>query len=505
MKKLLCSILAAVMLLTCVGCGGGDTASGSGANVDGEADYPVLRFHMISLTGEARPKQEEVIEALNEVLREKAQAEVEPVWVSFSEMSQQLNLMLTGGDDSLDFFCSFWYEPVSNLVSSGQVIALDDLAAEYGQETLDLFEGYEDVLNCGRVDGKLYGIPSVTAWTNQNFYFAMKEDVEKANVDLSHVTDIDSLTDALLTLKEANPDHYYIPGATEPYLIPQAIDNMGDQNNLGVLTDPANSTTVENYYESDFFLNLLENVKIWQENDIISPDPMSNTNPTLGSIRAGIASGTTGYSWSPEEFVYEGNLSMDYGGEIAGTAISPKYITTGSATTYMWHITPFCDDPAAAMRVLNVLFTDPEAATLFAYGIEGVTYQMDENGMATFMDGEDNNNSGWNNGVGSNIVCNFTLAPVWDTQAPDKNEQMIQCNEEAVKSQALGFSFNSEPVSGQVAACANVVAQYYLPLMNGVVDIDEVLPVFQQALHDAGIDDIIAEKQAQLDAWLASK
>ena len=42
-------------------------------------------------------------------------------------------------------------------------------------------------------------------------------------------------------------------------------------------------------------------------------------------------------------------------------------------------------------------------------------------------------------------------------------------------------------------------------LDNGEVDIDEVLPVFQQALHDAGIDDIIAEKQAQLDAWLAAK
>ena len=31
------------------------------------------------------------------------------------------------------------------------------------------------------------------------------------------------------------------------------------------------------------------------------------------------------------------------------------------------------------------------------------------------------------------------------------------------------------------------------------------LPVFQKALHDAGIDAVIAEKQAQLDAWLAAK
>ena len=47
--------------------------------------------------------------------------------------------------------------------------------------------------------------------------------------------------------------------------------------------------------------------------------------------------------------------------------------------------------------------------------------------------------------------------------------------------------------------------QYYLPLINGEVDVDEILPVFQKALKDAGIDAIVAEKQAQLDAWLAAK
>ena len=72
-------------------------------------------------------------------------------------------------------------------------------------------------------------------------------------------------------------------------------------------------------------------------------------------------------------------------------------------------------------------------------------------------------------------------------------------------SKALGFTFDPSPVADQVTACANVIAQYYLPLINGEVDIDSVLPVFQQALRDAGIDNIIAEKQAQLDAWLASK
>ena len=80
-----------------------------------------------------------------------------------------------------------------------------------------------------------------------------------------------------------------------------------------------------------------------------------------------------------------------------------------------------------------------------------------------------------------------------------------QTNKEGIPSLALGFSFDPTPVADQVTACTNVYNQYYLPLINGEVDIDEILPVFQKALKDAGIDAIVAEKQAQLDAWLAAK
>ena len=49
------------------------------------------------------------------------------------------------------------------------------------------------------------------------------------------------------------------------------------------------------------------------------------------------------------------------------------------------------------------------------------------------------------------------------------------------------------------------IEQYRLPLENGVIDPDENLPKFRQALKDAGIDTVIAEKQRQLDEWAATK
>lgn len=56
-------------------------------------------------------------------------------------------------------------------------------------------------------------------------------------------------------------------------------------------------------------------------------------------------------------------------------------------------------------------------------------------------------------------------------------------------------------VKTEVAAVQAVLDQYRLPLENGVIDPDENLPKFINALKEAGIDTVIAEKQRQLDEW----
>ena len=110
---------------------------------------------------------------------------------------------------------------------------------------------------------------------------------------------------------------------------------MGDDNYLGVILDPENSTTIENYYESDYFLNFLENVKIWKENDLICPDPMSNDNAILGNLSNKITYGITGYDYNLENTIYEAEKQDSYDGPIVGTQIGEKYLTTANASTYI--------------------------------------------------------------------------------------------------------------------------------------------------------------------------
>jgi len=53
----------------------------------------------------------------------------------------------------------------------------------------------------------------------------------------------------------------------------------------------------------------------------------------------------------------------------------------------------------------------------------------------------------------------------------------------------------------QISACNNVCSKYLAPLMLGMGD-EKMHEDFLAELKLAGVDDIIAEKQAQLDAWL---
>ena len=162
MKKTIALLLAASTLASLTACGGAGSSSGtssgtnSGSTSSGE--YPVVRWaysRMFSTDSEAK-----VEEAMNEILRETCQAEIDLVPLDFSSMSQQLNLLLSGGSDSIDVFSSFWYLPMNTLYANGQLADMTELLEEY-PEVLELFSDIPEALECCKIDGKYYKVPNL--------------------------------------------------------------------------------------------------------------------------------------------------------------------------------------------------------------------------------------------------------------------------------------------------------------------------------------------------------
>lgn len=92
-------------------------------------------------------------------------------------------------------------------------------------------------------------------------------------------------------------------------------------------------------------------------------------------------------------------------------------------------------------------------------------------------------------------------AYVWQGNAADLNDQTIAFNKNALKSKALGFSWDPTSVKDNISALTNVKNQYEVSLEDGVSNPETVLPKFISALKAAGMGAVVKEKQKQLDTW----
>jgi putative aldouronate transport system substrate-binding protein len=99
---------------------------------------------------------------------------------------------------------------------------------------------------------------------------------------------------------------------------------------------------------------------------------------------------------------------------------------------------------------------------------------------------------------------NQYLVPPWEGNLPDLRTISLRLNQNAPLSPILGFSYDPTPVSLEITAVANVIAQYSPGLRSGSVDPGENLPKFIKALDDAGAQKMVDEMQRQLDAWRAA-
>ena len=186
--------------------------------------------------------------------------------------------------------------------------------------------------------------------------------------------------------------------------------------------------------------------------------------------------------------------------EIIGIKLGTDIVTTSSIQTAMWSIPYQAQDPERSMMLLNLLFTNEEFFNTICWGIEGVHYQKTDDGHITFADGLDASTSGWYINIGW-VLGNQFLSYLWEGNSLDLWEQTKAYNDSAKLSECAGFVFDSSPVKNEYAACQAVVTEYRRGLETGTKDVTE-LDKFIEKLVAAGVDKVIAEKQAQLDAFL---
>jgi putative aldouronate transport system substrate-binding protein len=163
----------------------------------------------------------------------------------------------------------------------------------------------------------------------------------------------------------------------------------------------------------------------------------------------------------------------------------------------MVSITKNSEDPERAMQFMNLMYTDKDIANLISLGVEGKHYVKKQDNIIALPEGVKQSGYAFNQWeVGNNF-----LTYVWEGTDPNIWELMKKHNENAVKSTAIGFTFNVEPVKTEIAAASNVLNQYKVGLESGTLD-PALTTEFNTKLRAAGLDKIMVEKQKQFDEWL---
>ena len=463
---------------------------------EGEADHIIVTYLTLGTTPADLTL---VTNAVNEQTIPEIGVEVEFKPVSaFDAMSQFPTWLATG--ETIDLMMPLMQD-INTYVNQGLIEPLDDLISENAPYIKQLTEeGYTFASN-NTINGSIYAITTIPNVSGIGGSFLIKEKyLEEAGfqMDPQKVYTLDDLTDLFAQIKALHPDMY--PAGvvttgrsdTEFSYASGIYDSLGNKAFTGVLMG-TDGTTVTNIFETEEYKDYLEHLREWFLAGYIHPDAATTDSSIESMLNAGVSSGY---------FMVSAPIQKDEG----EAQIRLTDVRLGSQGAGGWVIPITSEEPEAAMRFLNKVWEDSELANLTQWGIEGKHYKIldDSIGLIGFADGIDAGTSGYYNTLG--LYGDTRKLYVWNAGQNQAENDAYTQEAMANPTQGVGMIYNpSEVMTAKITAIQAVVAQYLPALEAGSVDLDTYYPEFINALKAAGIDEVIADKQAQFDQWRENK
>lgn len=510
-RRWIAMLMALSVTVGLCGCGGAaadssrkesgteSTASGEDAKVSAECEQVTFAYATMNNV----PTEESVDtveEAINEITREKIGVEVTLKPISLMDYSQSVSLSLQAGE-KIDIFQSIY--DFTNCVSTGMAMDITELSKEYAPGTVELIG--EEWLKATSYEGKLYGFPTYKPVGGYAQFVCRQDIVEELGVDFSGVHTSADLTDIFAQVHEAHPEMTVLAPNGQGKLGEASqwhgVDWLSDSDDraFGVLI--GDDMTVQDYYSSEKFTTSVNLIRDWYEAGYIMKDAATTTSTVSELMASGNCFGHFTVNANPPTDLAQ-TMSGMYGFPVQAVKVGEPYLSTANINMVTWMLAANTKVPEAAMKFLDLTYTDADVCNLLIYGIEGRDYVLDEEGYASYPEGQDPATVPYTAQMSSGILGNaFIMHPAVGSNK-ETGKILLEENKNLESSPAMGFIFDASGVGTQYTAVNNVASQYLPGLLCGSVDPETEIPAFINALNDAGYQDIIAAKQEQLDAWL---
>ena len=486
MKKMLSVLLAVTMLLTL----------SAGVFAEGEtAEYPWPKYDEIKTVtvwfavNYDCPDVELVQDAINAISEERYGIHYNFVVLSWGQFESQLNLALMG-DGECDVFLNWNVMPT---FQNGQLYDMTDFFnSDPLTDTIGEWDYRIQRRNC--VDGKVCALQNLYDFGHYLSLNITEDVAEFYGIEEHTELSLAEIDELLGKIKVDFPDRY--PLAPGQPLISDfwTWDTAGDNVASGVLPNRGQDEELklECIFDNEDYITAANYTRSWYEKGYVTPDVLSNTTTGFASLSSGQAA-----------------CSFDtYGINPIAGAVRTRVKEIGcwcqSSTGYGYSINSLTKNPEAAYRALTLFWYDDEIATLLNNGIEGVTYTKNDDGTISYISG-DPATCGWGAATMYWVFPGAEKARPIDSNGPTFYDDLYELNNNMLLSKAYGFIYNPDNEYDAWVACSSVIQNYFHLLTSGAVDIESTLAEAKQAWLDAGGEQLMADKQAQLDAWLANQ
>ena len=487
MKKLLALVLALVLLM----------AMGIAS-----AEEPVKLTWWLFTSGDGPVDWQEVEDKLNEISIKEIGVEIDYEYKNFD----QINLAMQSGEYfDLAFTCG-WYNDYATNLANGMFLDI----APYMDLLADAKALTPDNLWAGVKKGDaIYGFPHVkdygieVFWILNSEFFRDELGMDLKSYEAQHIG-FAEMGEYMAKYVELHPGEVPLKiskaGTTSwtngiadwitfEYWLGLDWDKKGTEEEL----------KVKSALDIPKFVKYVETLHDWYEKGYINAD--AAVTESMPRSIAGIVQ--SGQGWFGAETVWA-NACQN---EIFISRFDGPYLTTDGLIGAITAVSSYSKNPEAAVKAINLMNSNAEYRNIARYGIEGKHYEVVSEGIVRRTDLGNTNMSLSAYGQGS-----YALGAVEDSAfeaVPANPNQWTELVErysaEAITSSALGFLVNIEPVADQCLAMKNVWEQYIYELQTGTSDPAEVLPQLREELEAVGLNEVIAEFQAQLDAFMAAK
>nr|WP_304954846.1 ABC transporter substrate-binding protein [uncultured Acetatifactor sp.] len=462
----------------------GSSAEPGGAA--GELDYSEHVDLVFYLLGDAPVGLQSVQDAINEILEEKVNASVEFQFATWTDWGEKYKMTLTTGGADLIYTAN--WNSFGQLAQSGAFLGLDDLLDTVSPDLKAAID--PAALNGCKVNGEVMTVPCL--WKQYTCLgIEYREDLRE-KYDLPVPDSQENLKAYLQGIKDNDPSQGLLPNGNNILGYETTHVASGAYGQRVYIENPSK---IEEYWFSDQFVEDMKLMKEWADLGFWSRSTLSDTTDPFERYENGM------FVCMPS-----GNNPNKYTTRVEAWASQhpewkTAYHTYSEADGYVWSTTPTadataitkdCKNPERAMKVLELLIMDKELNLLTQYGIEGVHYEIAEDGTYKNLSPD----------FGYEALNAWSLRnPAYklaNGQGGVLMQEMFDHYAEVIEEKGTpsvdpfgSFAEDTSSYSAEKAAVDDVCSEYLKPLEAGLVDdVEASVETFREKVKAAGLDTV---------------